>query len=383
MALITRTHKEYYEGADFGNYQFTSLEDIITHFEIAYVGENKIIPRVKTMDIAFHAQRALQELSFDTFKSVKSQQIDLPPTLVMPLPHDYVNYTKLSYVDSSGIKHPLYSTKDTSNPFQIRQEDDGSYSFPTESEEVVDGDFSIGDFKEWQVSNDITTYTTKEITSGTSQGVLFSHASRAGYYAGGNFWGYTNFIFQRLDVADKEYVDISATGKAVETIGGAAGVLRVGLSTSPPDANNMDIYSTTSSIFVQTQNSNTSIFNLKNEDNDASYIEWNSSVDGASATSKEVVGINVTGVDTVYIIAVSFNDFSQTAGTPKESLQPTNSVDNISVIDTYASNSLQTPIGNRENSSTWENYKSTTPSENNNDDYEDEIIGLCKEKDTD
>ena len=92
MGLLDNiTHKEYYQGNNLGNYQFTSLDHIISQFEIAYVGENKIIPKANRADIAFHAQRALQELSFDTFKSIKAQQIDLPPTLVMPLPHDYVN----------------------------------------------------------------------------------------------------------------------------------------------------------------------------------------------------------------------------------------------------------------------------------------------------
>ena len=36
------THKEYYESSHFGNYQFTSLEEIIAQFQIAYVGEDKI-----------------------------------------------------------------------------------------------------------------------------------------------------------------------------------------------------------------------------------------------------------------------------------------------------------------------------------------------------
>ena len=96
MALLDGTHRDYYHGDDYGNYQFISLDDIITQFQIAYVGEDKIIPKIKRANIAFYAQRALQELSFDTFKSIKSYQIDLPPTLVMPLPHDYVNYTKIS-----------------------------------------------------------------------------------------------------------------------------------------------------------------------------------------------------------------------------------------------------------------------------------------------
>jgi len=81
MGLFQGTQAEYYKGNDNGNYQFTSLDDVITQFEIAYVGENKIIPKIKRADIAFHAQRALQELSFDTLKSIKSQQIDVPPSL--------------------------------------------------------------------------------------------------------------------------------------------------------------------------------------------------------------------------------------------------------------------------------------------------------------
>ena len=145
------TQKEYYQGGNLGNYQFTSLDDIITQFEIAYVGENKIIPKIKRSDVDFHAQRALQELSFDTFKSIKSQQIDLPTSLVMPLPHDYVNYTKLSWVDGSGIKHLIYPTKHTSNPFQIRQGDENEYLFPVEVELVVDGDFTTTITSPWSM----------------------------------------------------------------------------------------------------------------------------------------------------------------------------------------------------------------------------------------
>ena len=36
--------------------------------------------------------------------------------LTTPLPHDYINYSKMSYVDSSGIQHPIYPTMKTKNP---------------------------------------------------------------------------------------------------------------------------------------------------------------------------------------------------------------------------------------------------------------------------
>ena len=86
MGLITQTGQQYYSTASptpFGDYQFTSLETIINQFIIAYVGEDKIISKIRRTDVSFHAKRALQELSFDTFKSVKSQEIAVPTTLQM------------------------------------------------------------------------------------------------------------------------------------------------------------------------------------------------------------------------------------------------------------------------------------------------------------
>ena len=127
MALLNQTQQDYYDGNDFGGYQFISLNDIITNFTIAYVGEHKIIQKAKRTDIAFHAQRAIQELSFDTFKSIKSQEITLPPSNTMVLPQDYVNYTKICWVDDNGIERPLYPTKHTSNPLPILQNTDGEY----------------------------------------------------------------------------------------------------------------------------------------------------------------------------------------------------------------------------------------------------------------
>ena len=146
MGLLDNTTQQiYYQGGDLGNYQFTSLDDIITQFQIAYVGEGKIIQKVKRADIAFHAQRGLQEFSFDTFKCVKSQEILLPASLQMMLPHDYVNYTKISTVDSAGVKHLLYPTTKTSNPFKIKQDADGNYDFLNSDgvvSDLLNADFS-------------------------------------------------------------------------------------------------------------------------------------------------------------------------------------------------------------------------------------------------
>ena len=107
MGLLDSQNQTQYQAGTLGGYQFTSLQNVIDQFIIAYVGEGKIIPKVNKVDVAFHAQRALQELSFDTFKSTKAHEIEVPATLQMLLPQDYVNYVKLSWSDSVSKSNSL------------------------------------------------------------------------------------------------------------------------------------------------------------------------------------------------------------------------------------------------------------------------------------
>jgi len=369
MGLLDDSLQQYYQGNDFGNYQFTSLDDIITQFQIAYVGEDKIISKVKRSDIAFHAQRALQELSFDTFKSIKSQQIDLPPTLVMPLPHDYVSYTKLSCVDSAGIKHPLYSTNSTSNPFQIMQEDDGEYSFPEELELVVNGGFSAdlntsGSKPAPPWYRNAVPQTGTELYANysvTNETLAFFHRTRTSH-GDASGWGHAMACWQLIDVSDQDYVDISATGTAVDMTDGP-GVLRFGLSTNPGDSNTKNLNNQTYS--DSGTNHLPEIFNLETQDGVGSYIEWRSS-DGAGV-SKELLKVDVKAYNKVYVLIVSYQEFSGVSST----LTTTNIIDNVSVTNSYASTSLSANIGNETESSTWNKYKAGTTSENQ-DDYQDD-----------
>ena len=369
--LDDKPHKEYYQGNDYGNYQFTSLSDIINQFMVAYVGENKIIPKASRIDVAFHAQRALQELSFDTLKSVKSQQIDLPPTLVMPLPHDYVNYTKLSWADSAGIKHPLYPTNSTSNPFQIMQEDDGEYSFPEELELVVNGDWTAPTNTNskpaapWyrnalpQTGNFTEMYANYVVAN---EELAFYHRTRTSH-GDTSGWGHAMACWQSIDVSDQDYVDISATGTAVDMTNGP-GVLRFGLTTASDFSNTKNLNDQTYS--DSGINHLPETFNLTATDGVGSYIEWRSS-DGANI-SKELLRVDVRSHDTVFVLIVSYQEFSGISDT----LTKTNIIDNVSVTNSYASTKLQPTVGNASESSTWNSYKANTPSENNNDDYEDE-----------
>ena len=74
-------HSDYYNEEQnlLGNYQYISIKEIIANFTAVYVGENKILVNVLEGDVNYHAHRALQELSYDTLKSCKTQEIVLPP----------------------------------------------------------------------------------------------------------------------------------------------------------------------------------------------------------------------------------------------------------------------------------------------------------------
>ena len=127
--LDNQSQNSYYTGSNFGDYQFVTLDNIINAFMISYVGESKIISKVSRTDVQFHAMRAIQELSYDILRSFKSQEIEVPNTLSMILPQDYVNYIKVVRVGTDGLERILYPARKTSDPFAITQDANGNYQF--------------------------------------------------------------------------------------------------------------------------------------------------------------------------------------------------------------------------------------------------------------
>jgi len=110
--------------SNYGSYEYISLTDIVNNFIVAYVGMDKLIPRVKRSDVIFHAKRGLQEFSYDTLKSIKSQELTVPPSLGVPIPQDYVNYVRCSWIDDSGVQHVIYPVNNiTDSPTELPIQD--------------------------------------------------------------------------------------------------------------------------------------------------------------------------------------------------------------------------------------------------------------------
>ena len=110
---------------NYGTYQYVKLNDIIDNYMVGYVGDGKIIQTAKKSDVMFFAKRSLQEFSYDTLKSIKSQELTIPSSLSLVIPQDYVNYVALSWIDSHGVKRPIYPNNNlTINPYEKLLQDD-------------------------------------------------------------------------------------------------------------------------------------------------------------------------------------------------------------------------------------------------------------------
>jgi len=128
---------------NYGSYEYISLHDVINNFIVAYIGKDKLIPDAKRTDVMFHAQRGLQEFSYDTLKSIKSQELTVPPSLSVILPQDYVNYVKCSWIDSAGAKHIIYPTRVTSNPTELPIQDNEGIPIQDNLEDNLEAQQSI------------------------------------------------------------------------------------------------------------------------------------------------------------------------------------------------------------------------------------------------
>jgi len=103
---------------NYGGYEYITLNDAIDNFMVGYVGDGKILQRADKSDVLFFAKRSLQEFSYDTLKSIHSQELTVPASLSLALPQDYVNYVRVSRIDSLGIKRIIYPVNNlTINPY--------------------------------------------------------------------------------------------------------------------------------------------------------------------------------------------------------------------------------------------------------------------------
>ena len=138
---------------NYDSYSYIKLNDIINNFLVAYVGTGKLIPNVKRTDVMFHAKRGLQEFSYDTLRSIHSQELSVPPSLSVVIPQDYVNYVSVSWIDQLGVKRPIYPANNlTTNPHNMPIQDNRGVPTQDNFSDNIEGT-SITE-ERWAAAND-------------------------------------------------------------------------------------------------------------------------------------------------------------------------------------------------------------------------------------
>lgn len=93
--------------ANWGSYQYVLLKDVINNYLLTYVGDDKLINKVDRSDIIFHAKRGLQDLHYDALREIVGFEIEVPETLKVPLPHDFVSESRIAFVGEDGLFYPI------------------------------------------------------------------------------------------------------------------------------------------------------------------------------------------------------------------------------------------------------------------------------------
>jgi hypothetical protein len=92
--------------ANWGSYQYVSLQDIVNNFLLMYSGNHSLVNNEERYKVLFHAKRAIQELNYDAFKEIKVLELSVCDQLRYVLPSDFVNWVRISLY-ANGWLMPL------------------------------------------------------------------------------------------------------------------------------------------------------------------------------------------------------------------------------------------------------------------------------------
>ena len=108
--------------ANWGSYQYVLLKDVINNYLLMYVGDDKLINKVDRSEIIFHAKRGLQDLHYDALREIVGFEIEVPETLKVPLPHDFVSESRIAFVGEDGLFYPIPKNNHSGTPISYLQD---------------------------------------------------------------------------------------------------------------------------------------------------------------------------------------------------------------------------------------------------------------------
>tara|TARA_R110000803_G_scaffold78075_1_gene143077 strand:+ start:1706 stop:2587 length:882 start_codon:yes stop_codon:yes gene_type:complete len=106
VPIFTNLDTYYADEAQWGQYQYSTLEELVNNF--MYSQDNDSYgANIARNRVVYHAKRVVQELYYDVANEIISIELELKPSLIIALPHDYVSYVRMSWVDDCGKLHPM------------------------------------------------------------------------------------------------------------------------------------------------------------------------------------------------------------------------------------------------------------------------------------
>ena len=143
MAYITNYKYYYNDGtvptnANWGEYQFVTLKDIVNNFMLMYAGDDKLVNNINRYTVLFHAKRGIQEITYDALRNIKVLQMTMSDDLKFILPADYVNYVRIS-VEKDGVLYPLHENSKINYSAEYLKDNAGELLFDINGEVLEAG----------------------------------------------------------------------------------------------------------------------------------------------------------------------------------------------------------------------------------------------------
>lgn len=129
LPVFTNLDAYYADESQWGNYQYTYLSEVVNDFMANEVGPDTFVESVPRWRVVNFARKAFQEIYFDVANEVISIELDLNPQLTIPLPHDFVQYVRISWVDERGKLHPMAVDRSNNLAQAYLQDNDYEYLY--------------------------------------------------------------------------------------------------------------------------------------------------------------------------------------------------------------------------------------------------------------
>lgn len=123
------TEQTYYSSSDnWGSYQYVSLADVVNNFMLISVDNDNLIAKVPRYKVLFYAKQAVKKYNYDAAREIRVFEYIVQDDLKMIMPHDMVNYIRLS-LESNGVLYTMHENLQAISATAYDQDNNGDLQF--------------------------------------------------------------------------------------------------------------------------------------------------------------------------------------------------------------------------------------------------------------